>query len=157
MNTREQIANAARSTAPAPKVEAPEGKPAPAPKVKAEPKPCGCQVPGDNGCNGGKTARFFAPGHDAKLVGHLTREVVAGNLTKEQATEVLAQRSGGSKTLLGKLTTAIPRELAKKANQDKRESDRAKAKAEKAAKDATVKEQVAAVKADREAAQAASA
>lgn len=156
--TREQI-EASRNAAPAPRVEAPtaqnaNGTPSSTPKTpkaKAEPKACGCGVPGPNGCNGGKTTRMFAPGHDAKLVGHLTREVVSGGMTLEQATNELSTKSGGSKTLLNKLATAVPREQAKVNSAKKREQDRIAAKEAKARTSETVKEQVAAAKVDREA------
>lgn len=144
----------AQTNAPAPKVEAPaNSKPAveaKAPKAKPEPKTCACKVPG---CSS-KTTRIFAPGHDAKLVGHLTREVVKGSLTKDAAIATLNQRSEGSKLLASKLATAIPRELDKANAANKRAQAQADAKAAKAAKDQLVKDQIAAAKADK-AAQAA--
>lgn len=140
MNTREQIRQAATGSAPAPKVAAPAqsaqvAKPAAEPKAprepkpKAEPKACACQVPGDKGCNGGKTNRYFAPGHDAKLVGYLTREVVAGRMDKDAAITTLDERSGSSATLLGKLKSAIVRETdkaAKKAAKSEPKADESK-------------------------------
>jgi hypothetical protein len=135
--------NEARATvapapaAPKPKVEAPEGQtkaidPKPqAPKTKAEPKPCACQVPG---CDA-KSTRKFAPGHDAKLKGYLTREVVAGNLTKEKAIEWIDRASGNSALLRGGLEAGIKRELAKVEAKGKREqAAKEKKDAETAAK-----------------------
>lgn len=146
MNTREAIRNAAQVNRPSPKVEAPatetsaQPKTEKAPRAKAAPKEpvdCRCQVPGPNGCNGGKTRKLFAPGHDAKLVGHLTREVVAGNLTQEQAVETIKERSQNSPHLVSKLQAAIPRELGKV----QRKAENAKAKEEaKAAKEAKLAE-----------------
>lgn len=156
---RDQIANAASN---GPKVQAPTGgnataeKPAKAPKTPKVAVDCKCEVPNvpgtNGGCNGGKTNSNFAPGHDAKMVGYLTREVVAGKMTTEQAVAKLSAASGASKTLIGKLTSAIPREQANAAGAAKREADKQAAKDAKAAKDQLVKDQIAAAKADKQAA-----
>lgn len=150
--TREAIRAAAKNDSP--KVEAPESDAKPtAPKV-AKPKtvkvaqPCKCDVPGDKGCNGGVTKGVFAPGHDAKLVGYLTREVVAGRLAKDAAVADLVGK-GGSKLLQTKLGAAIDRETAKKATVTKREADKLAAKTAREQASAFAKEQAAAVKADR--------
>ena len=143
------------SESPTPKVEAPvqakAAVPKPAPRAKAEPKNCACQVPGDNGCNEAKTTRVFAPGHDAKLIGFLTRKVVSGDITEDEAKQALDTRSNGSKQLASKLAHAIPREQAKKEATAKREADRLASKAAKVKKAEVVQEQIAAAKADREA------
>jgi hypothetical protein len=146
MNTREAIRNAAQAmnkpaTPAEPKVAAPAAekpvKEPKAPREKAAPKEpvaCRCQVPGENGCNGGKTRKLFAPGHDAKLVGYLTREVVAGNMTQDKALETIKERSENSAHLVSKLQAAIPRELGKVQRKDAAAKAKADAKAEKEAK-----------------------
>jgi hypothetical protein len=158
-NVREQIRQmkqGAKAEAPAsaPKVEAPEGQTAPkaekAPRAKAAPKQataCACAVPGDNGCNGGMSKGTFAPGHDAKLTGHLTREVVAGNLTADQAVEDMKAK-GGSALLQGKLRAAIQRETAKAERKAKATADREAAKAEKERQLQFARDEAAKVKAD---------
>lgn len=159
-----------RAAANAPRVTAPEGdKPVKAtatstprvPKAKTEPGPCQCEVPdvaGTNGgCAGAKTNRLFAPGHDAKLVGYLTREVVAGRLTQEQAVAEIGKRSKESVLLISKLTSAIPREMDKAKGAAKRLADKAAAKAEKEKASAFAREQAEAVKADKAAKAAAEA
>lgn len=156
MDTREAIRKAAASQTPAPKVSAPanDAKPAKAeaapkaPKAPKEPVDCNCQVPGDNGCNGGKTRKQFAPGHDAKLVGYLTREVVAGNMTEQDAKDTLSARSNGSAHLLSKLAVAIPREVGKVQRREASAKAREDAKAEKEAKMAEARKQAELAKAD---------
>lgn len=162
MSTRDKIREMAAGVKPTaePKVTAPasdatNGKAEPkAPRAKAAPKvaqDCKCavpDVPGTNGgCAGGKTKGVFAPGHDAKLTGYLTREVVAGNLTAEQAVEDLKTK-GGSALLQGKLKAAISRETDKAARKAKAEKERADAKAEKEAKMQLARDEAAKVKAD---------
>jgi len=126
----------------APKVEAPASDATPA-KAKREPVAprtptnCVCGVPGDKGCNGAKSTRKFAPGHDAKLVGYLTREVVAQRVTPEVALKDLAEKSGNSALLVGKLKSAI-----------ERETEKADAKARKASVEAAAAEAKVAEKAD---------
>lgn len=142
------------ATTDTPKVTAPEGQGNTATAVKAkkvrEAKTCRCEVPGEKGCNGAQTKGIFAPGHDAKLVGHLTRQVVAGHTTKALAVEALSNK-GGSQLLQSKLGAAIDREVAKRDNAAKRESERLAAKATKDQEIAFAKEQAEAVKADRKA------
>lgn len=152
MSTREQIRQSA-TPASAPKVAAPTAarKETPAPKAKPEPKTCACQVPGPNGCGNSTTTRIFAPGHDAKLIGFLTRQVVSGEMTAEVAATTLALRSNGSRSLAGKLATAIPRELAKAKTIKARAEAKQKAADDKAKKMQFAKDQAAAAKADREA------
>lgn len=139
--------------ATAPKVAAPAAASKPAPKAKAERKApvvktCACGVPDKAGavCNA-QTRSKFAPGHDAKLVGHLTREVVAGKMTREQAVEQVKTKSGDSKLLVAKIGSAVDRELDKAA--------KAKAKTVKAQKGDEkmqfAKDQAAEVRADRQA------
>lgn len=135
-------------------VEAPpsDARPAKAVKPPATPKvptACACQVPTTDkypGCNGALSTRKFAPGHDAKLVGYLTRRVAAGESTEEAALADLASKSGNSALLVGKLRAALQRESAK--------AD-AKARREHAAREA--KEAKDAAKADSDAEAAASA
>ncbi len=97
------------------------------PKAKAEPTTCGCQVPTHNakgevasdgkfgGCGDAKTTSKFAPGHDAKLVGFLTRSVAGGQLTEDAAMEIVAERSKNSALLIGKLKSALATVADKKA------------------------------------------
>lgn len=151
-----------RSAANAPRVAAPE-QPAKAaatptprqPKAKPEPKACACQTPYENddyrGCQDAKTNRVFAPGHDAKLVGYLTRQVIAGGMTQDAAVKVLDERSQGSKLLVAKLQTAIPRERERAATTQRNKEAREAAKAEKADKKAFAKAQAEAAKADAQA------
>ncbi len=80
------------------------------PKVAVEPHDCKCQVPG---CTG-KTNRNFAPGHDAKLVGHLTRQVVAGEMTTSEAMQAVIDRAGASSLLVQKVKNAIQTEVDKR-------------------------------------------
>lgn len=119
------------------------------PRVKtvAEPTRCKCAVPGCDSFS----KRNFAPGHDAKLIGYLTREVVAGNMTLADASDLLSTRSNGSKLLLSKLGAAVPREFAKIEAKAAKDADKAERKARAAKKSEFAKEQAAAVKADREA------
>lgn len=163
MSTRDKIREMAAGVKPAgePKVTAPAGdatngkaKEEKAPRTKAAPKvaqDCKCAVPdapGTNGgCAGGKTKGVFAPGHDAKLTGYLTREVVAGRLTAEQAVEDLKTK-GGSALLQGKLKAAISRETDKAARKAKAERERNEAKAEKEAKMQLARDEAAKVKAE---------
>lgn len=149
MNTREQIRQAQSGTsapkAVEPKVPAPTNGQAPAnaeaevkaPKTPKAPKvaqPCKCNVPdvkGTNGgCAGGLTKGVFAPGHDAKLTGYLTREVVAGNLTTDAAVADLAGK-GGSALLQNKLRAAIERETDKATKREAAAKQREEAKAAK--------------------------
>lgn len=120
------------------KVDAPAKTPKE--KVVKEPTDCVCAVP-DNGpvndqgkakypgCNGAKSTRKFAPGHDAKLVGYLTRQYEAGEVTAEQAIEQVREKSGGSALLLGKIKAAIKAVDQRKEAKERREAA-AKAKAE---------------------------
>lgn len=168
MSVREQIRQMKQGAKPegteagTPKVAAPEGQKAEpkAPRAKAAPKEavaCKCAVPdvkGTNGgCNGGKTKGVFAPGHDAKLTGYLTREVVAGNMTADEAVEDLKTK-GGSALLQGKLKAAITRETEKAARKAKATQEREAAKAEKEAKLQFARDEAAKVKAENEAKQA---
>lgn len=161
MDTREAIRKAAATQAPAPKVSAPanDAKPAKetapkAPKAPKEPMACRCEVPGENGCNGGQTRKLFAPGHDAKLVGYLTREVVAGNISEQEAKDTLAARSNGSAHLLSKLAVAIPREVGKVQRRESAAKAKADAKAEKEAKMVEARRQAELAKEDLKAKQA---
>lgn len=161
MDTRDAIRKAAASQTSTPKVTAPasDAKPAKevtpkAPKAPKEPMACRCEVPGENGCNGGQTRKQFAPGHDAKLVGYLTREVVAGNLTEAEAKETLSARSNGSAHLLSKLAVAIPREVGKVQRREASAKAREDAKAEKEAKMVEARKQAELAKADLKAKQA---
>jgi len=111
------------------------------PKPKAEPSTCGCGVPTHNakgesdsagkfgGCGDAKTTSKFAPGHDAKLVGYLTRSVAGGHMTEDQAMEIVAERSKGSALLIGKLKSALATVADKKARAVKREAEKAEAAA----------------------------
>lgn len=159
MPTREEAKAAAvtapdKNDAPESQVAAPEGaapvkaaKAPKEPKAKAEPVACKCQVPnhdktgktatGDavkfQGCNGGKSTRHFAPGHDAKLVGYLTRFYEGGGIGAEQAIETVRERSGNSALLVGKIKAAVKRVDETRAATERREQA---AKDEKAAKEA---------------------
>lgn len=125
----------------APKVDAPtEAKPAKEPKAAKEPTDCACKTPE---CSAKSKGRF-APGHDAKLVKHLTAQVVYGDMAAEDAEVALKERSGNSVLLLNKLRGSIERESGVKDRKAKREA----AKAE-------VAEQKAATQVDAEATQAA--
>lgn len=169
MSTRDQIKRLASGNKPAeteapgtPKVTAPTPsngaaeKPAKAPKTVKVAQDCKCGVPdvkGTNGgCAGGKTKGVFAPGHDAKLTGYLTREVVAGNLTADQAVEDLKAK-GGSALLQGKLKAAIAREVDKAERKAATQATKDAAKAEKERASAFAKEQAELAKADLKAKQ----
>ncbi len=108
----------------APAVEAPETNSTTKPATKpATVKPCGC---GDEACTS-TTARSFAPGHDAKMVGRLTRAVLAGEMTEDEAKQA-ATNAGGSALLISKLNTAIPRERTKAEAKVRRAAEKASAK-----------------------------
>lgn len=147
--------------APDSQVAAPTGdatakteKPAKAPKepkVKAEPVACKCGVPdhdksgkdanGDAvkfpGCRGGKSTRHFAPGHDAKLVGYVTRRYEAGSITAEQAVETVREKSGNSALLVGKIKAAVKRVDETRAATERREQAAKDAKAAEVSTPAT--------------------
>lgn len=151
MPTREEAKAAAVA---APETEAPESKvaaPASTPKAekpKKEPKApkvpvgCSCEVPdhdktgkiatGDAvkfpGCRGGKTTGKFSPGHDAKLVGWVTRKYAAGSVTAEAAIEEVRTKSAGSALLVSKVKSAVKREDDAKASRQRREQAEAEAK-----------------------------
>jgi hypothetical protein len=125
-----------------------DAKPAKAPKEKVvkEPTDCVCGVP-DNGptndsgkskfpgCGNAKSTRKFAPGHDAKLVGYLTRQFEAGAISADDAIAQVRDKSGGSALLLGKIKSAIRAVDERKAAKTRREEAlKAKAAAEEAAK-----------------------
>lgn len=98
----------------------------PVAKTKAQPHPCKCGV---KGCTG-TTMRVFAPGHDQKAIGHLTREVVKNkNMTAVEAVDHL-RSIGASELLISKLTAAISREQK---NAETAATRKANADAEKAA------------------------
>lgn len=153
MPTREEAKTAA-VPAPASQVEAPESKvdapteakpvkAAKEPKVKAEPTDCACKVPNHDktgatatgdaikfpGCNGGRSTRHFAPGHDAKLVGYVTRRYEAGSITAEQAVESVREKSGNSALLVGKIKAAVKRVDETRAATERREQAAKDAKA----------------------------
>lgn len=164
MSVREKIRQAAQGTSNVtePKVAAPEqasngdkaeAKAPKAPRVAKVAGPCKCQVPGDKGCNGATTKGVFAPGHDAKLTGHLTRQVVAGNLTADEAVEDMKAK-GGSDLLQGKLRAAIARETTKVQKREAAAKAKEDAKAEKEAQLQFARDEAAKVKADNEAKQA---
>lgn len=155
MPTREDAKAAAvaapeKSDAPESQVEAPTEakaeKPKREPKAKAEPTDCACGVPdhdrtgapatGDAvkfpGCRGGKSTRKFAPGHDAKLVGYVTRMYAAGKVSAEGAVEEVRVKSANSALLVGKIKAAVKRVDDEKASRERREQ---------AAKDAKAAEQ----------------
>lgn len=106
------------ATAAEGKVEAPENDAKPAKAVKAprepktpvEPHACKCGVPK---CDS-TTTRNFAPGHDAKMVGYLTRQVVAGELTKTEALQKVTEVSGAGSLLVQKVSNGIQREIDKR-------------------------------------------
>jgi hypothetical protein len=116
------------------------------PKVKAEPVACKCGVPdhdrkgaeatGDAvkfpGCRNGKSTRHFAPGHDAKLVGFLTRAYEAGRIGAEAAIEEVRAKSGNSALLVGKVKAAVKRVDDTRAATERREQAAKDAKAAEA-------------------------
>ncbi len=109
----------------------PAEKPA---KVVKTQHPCKCGVPtaAGNACSG-VTFATFAPGHDQKAVGYLTRQVVKeGKLTTEQAVEQL-RKVGASDVLVGKLTAAIARETKASKAKEAAKEQAAAARVEKAA------------------------
>lgn len=144
MPTREDAKAAAvaapeKTDVPESKVEAPTAAPAEKPKrepkAKAEPTDCACKVPdhdrsgapatGDAvkfpGCRGGKSTRKFAPGHDAKLVGFVTRQYAAGKVTAEAAIEEVRTKSANSALLVGKIKAAVKRVDDERASRERRE------------------------------------
>lgn len=147
--------------APDSQVAAPTGdatakteKPAKAPKepkVKAEPVACKCGVPdhdkagkdanGDAvkfpGCRGGRSTRHFAPGHDAKLAGYITRRYAAGSVTAEQAIEEVRAKSGNSALLVPKVKRALKLVDETRAATERREQAAKDAKAAEASTPAT--------------------
>lgn len=117
-----------------------EAKPAKVAKAPKVPEDCKCGVPNNGkvdaegkhkypGCQGGKTTGKFAPGHDAKLVGYLTREYAAGNRDADSVIAEVREKSGNSALLVGKIKSAV-----KRADDDKV----AKARREQADKDKMV-------------------
>lgn len=130
---RENVANqndSAVDTDDAPKVDAPTAeKPARAPKVAKEPTDCACQTPECSSKSKGK----FAPGHDAKLVKHLTAQVVYGDMSVEDAEAALKERSGNSVLLLNKLRGSIERESGVKERKARREAAKTEVAETKAA------------------------
>lgn len=133
----EARANVAADTAPdtesvdgAPKIEAPTAaKPV---RAKAEPKvatECACQTPECTSTSKGK----FAPGHDAKLVKHLTAQAVYHGMSQADAETALKERSGNSVLLLNKLKSSIERETGVRDRKVRREAAKAEATETKAA------------------------
>lgn len=163
MPTREEAKQAAVAVAaPESKVEAPEGdatatKPEKAPKppkTPKEPTACTCGVPdqdktgapatGDavkfTGCRGGKSTRRFAPGHDAKLAGYLTRQYAAGRVTFDEAIDIVKERSGGSALLVPKVKRALKLVDEAKAANARRDQAAQDEKAKSAAGEASTPE-----------------
>lgn len=113
------------------------------PKVKAEPKDCACRVPNQDktgaeasgdavkfaGCNGGKSTRKFAPGHDAKLVGYLTRSYEAGRISAQDAIDTVKKRSDNSALLVGKIKAAVKRVDEQRVARERRDQAAKDAKA----------------------------
>lgn len=62
---------------------------------------CGCSPACD-----ATTARYFAPGHDARMVTRLTMLVATGELDLEQAAR-FAHQAGGTRALLTKLVDRV--------------------------------------------------
>jgi hypothetical protein len=59
------------------------------------------------GCRGAKSTRKFAPGHDAKLKGYLTREYAEGKRTADAVIEEVRTKSGNSALLVGAIKRAV--------------------------------------------------
>ncbi|HEU5160328.1 MAG TPA: hypothetical protein VFU43_25240 [Streptosporangiaceae bacterium] len=71
---------------------------------------CSCS----NGCPA-QTKRLFAPGHDARMVGRLRNEVVAGTLTPADAIAEAVKRSDGSELLVAKVRRSVELATTKQA------------------------------------------
>ncbi|MEU8269115.1 hypothetical protein AB0B89_18340 [Sphaerisporangium sp. NPDC049002] len=116
----EKAAQEAQATTPQPGAK----------KVPAtvEPRPCLC------GCGEQITSKkgLFRPGHDARMVGQLTRAVVAGEMTEAQALERLVP---ASELLKAKVTRSIKLNVEKAAK--KAQEAAAKAEAKKASSPAS--------------------